>query len=79
MRLPEPRPYANNPTIQKWLTHLNNLAETHPPDERWAPWPTKITTNTASSYTSRINHHHYLGAGYEATVRNKTLYVRRTP
>lgn len=77
VKLPEPRPYANNPTIQRWLKHLDLLATEEPPEQAWAKWPTKLATSTARAYVTRINNGQLLGAGYQATTRNTTLYVRK--
>lgn len=46
-------------------------------DGAWHAWPTRLKPATAQNTAWRINKGQRLGDGYEAHVRQGTLYVRQ--
>ncbi|MGV0870056.1 hypothetical protein [Corynebacterium kalidii] len=62
---------------QKRIRRRDERFKTQLADGAWHAWPVRLKPATASNLAWRINRGHRLGDGYEAHVRQGTLYVRK--
>lgn len=62
---------------QKRTKRRDDRFKTQLEDGAWHPWPTRIKPTAAGNLAWRINKGQRLGDGYEAHVRQGTLYVRQ--